>query len=97
MLLQLSNQMTCNLSMGRNNITQLADPVRQSDAANKSYVDSLRHKPAIAIWAERRGDLHHSNFEWSFGGNGGEPNANSGYMIMSSGRIIKDGRVSKIM
>ena len=34
------DQMTGNLSMGGNNITQLVDPVRDRDAANKSYVNT---------------------------------------------------------
>ena len=35
-----ADQMTGNLGMSGNNITQLGDPVRDRDAANKSYVDT---------------------------------------------------------
>ena len=34
------DQMTGNFNMGNNNITQLGDPVRPSDAVHKSYVDN---------------------------------------------------------
>ena len=36
--------------------------VDSSDLATREYVDSLRHKPVITIWAYRRGDLPHGNF-----------------------------------
>ena len=49
-------QMTGDLSMGRNNITQLADPVRQNDAVNKSYVDDKIRSFSTSEFVNKNGD-----------------------------------------
>ena len=48
--------MTGNLSMGRNNITQLGDPVRQSDAVHKSYVDDQIRSFSTSQFVNKNGD-----------------------------------------
>lgn len=87
-VLKTGDNMSGDLAMGGNKVTDLADPANLQDAATKNYVDS--RKPLITVWVEQYGSLVDGQYNFSFG-NGSESAPNIGYTMMSSGRLIRMG------
>ena len=82
--------MTGNLNMNDHFINNLTNPVNAQDAATKNYVD--QRKPIISIHAEESSPIVVGEYQWSFG-NGATGNgfATCGYVMMSSGRLLRMG------
>ena len=82
--------MTGNLNMDDHFINNLTNPVNAQDAATKNYVD--QRKPIISIHAEESEPIVVGEYQWSFG-NGATGNgfATCGYVMMSSGRLLRMG------
>ena len=82
--------MTGNLDMGVHFINNLPNPVNDQDVATKNYVD--QRKPVISIHAEESTPIVVGEYQWSFG-NGATGNgfATCGYVMMSSGRLLRMG------
>ena len=82
--------MTGNLDMDDHFINNLTNPVNAQDAATKNYVD--QRKPIISIHAEESEPIVVGEYQWSFG-NGATGNgfATCGYVMMSSGRLLRMG------
>ena len=82
--------MTGNLNMDDHFINNLTNPVNAQDAATKNYVD--QRKPIISIHAEESSPIVVGEYQWSFG-NGATGNgfATCGYVMMSSGRLLRMG------
>ena len=77
-------------------LKNVPDPIDEKDAFNKAYVDDRTIQPAapikpiITVWAEEKGPLGDSHYEFSFGnGSGGAERAYGGYCMSASGRIIR--------
>ena len=82
--------MTGNLDMDDHFINNLPNPVNAQDVATKNYVD--QRKPIISIHAEESSPIVVGEYQWSFG-NGATGNgfATCGYVMMSSGRLLRMG------
>ena len=82
--------MTGNLNMDDHFINNLTNPVNAQDAVTKNYVD--QRKPIISIHAEESSPIVVGEYQWSFG-NGATGNgfATCGYVMMSSGRLLRMG------
>ena len=77
-------------------LKNIPDPIDGKDATNKAYVDdqtiqlAAPIKPIITVWAEEKGPLGDSHYEFSFGnGSSGNEHAYGGYCMSASGRIIR--------
>ena len=77
-------------------LNNIPDPIDEKDAVNKAYVDDKTiqpvapMKPIITVWAEEKGPLGDSHYEFSFGnGSSGAEHAYGGYCMSASGRIIR--------
>ena len=82
--------MTGNLNMNDHFINNLTNPVNAQDAATKNYVD--QRKPIISIHAEESSAIIAGEYQWSFGnGATGDGFATCGYVMMSSGRLLRMG------
>ena len=82
--------MTGNLDMDNHFINNLPNPVNAQDVATKNYVD--QRKPIISIHAEESSPIVVGEYQWSFGnGATGDGFATCGYVMMSSGRLLRMG------
>ena len=82
--------MTGNLNMDDHFINNLTNPVNAQDAVTKNYVD--QRKPIISIHAEESEPIVVGEYQWSFGnGSTGNGFATCGYVMMSSGRLLRMG------
>ena len=77
-------------------LKNIPDPSDKKDAVNKAYVDDKTIQPAppikpiITVWAEEKGQLGNSHYEFSFGnGSSGSEHAYGGYCMSAPGRIIR--------
>ena len=77
-------------------LKNVPEPIDGKDAVNKAYVDGKTIQPAapikpiIIVWAEEKGPLGNSHYEFSFGnGSSGSEHAYGGYCMSASGRIIR--------
>ena len=77
-------------------LKNIPDPIDGKDAVNKAYVDdkiiqpAAPIKPIITVWAEKKGALGNSHYEFSFGnGSSGSEHAYGGYCMSAPGRIIR--------
>ena len=76
-------------------LKNIPDPIDEKDAVKKAYVDDKTIQPAapikpiITVWAEEKGSLGDSHYEFSFcnGSSGGE-HAYGGYCMSAPGRFI---------
>ena len=77
-------------------LKNIPDPTDGKHAVNKAYVDDRTIQPAapikpiITVWAEEKGPLGNSNYEFSFGnGSSGSEHDYGGYCMSAPGRIIR--------
>ena len=77
-------------------LKNIPEPIDGKDAVNKAYVDDRTIQPAapikpiITVWAEEKGPLGNSHYEFSFGNDSsGSEHAYGGYCMSPPGRIIR--------
>ena len=90
-----TSQPARDISMRDKKLVDLGDPVDDSDAVPKHYVDwkltQAMNWRFVSVCASKKGALTNGKFEWSFGGGNLRHNPRCGYTMLGRGRICRMG------